>query len=64
MPMDVGLSMSRSHTNGSRLRLKAEVAVHGIPESLLATQIPLSRLHGDMSQQELHLPEFSSGLVK
>jgi hypothetical protein len=45
--------------NGSRLRLKAKVVIHSVPQSLFAAQIPFGRLHTDMSEQELDLLEFS-----
>jgi hypothetical protein len=45
------------------LRLKADVIVHGIPQSLFAAQIPFGRLDTDVPEQELNLFEFSPGLV-
>ena len=49
--------------SGLRLRLKADVVVDGIPQSLFAAQIPFSRLDADVPEQELNLFEFSTGLV-
>jgi hypothetical protein len=37
------------------LRLKADVVVHGIPQSLFAAQIPFGRLDADVPEQELNL---------
>jgi hypothetical protein len=34
--------------------------VHGIPNSLLATQVTFRRLYGNMAQQELDLVQFTS----
>jgi hypothetical protein len=45
--------------NGSRLRLKAKVVIHGIPQALLAAQIPFGRLHAHVAQEKLDLLEFS-----
>jgi len=44
----------------SRSRLDPNAVVHCILDSLFAAEIPLSRLHGDMSQQKLNLLEFAS----
>lgn len=45
------------------MRLKADVVVDGIPQSLFAAQIPFGRLDTDVTEQELNLFEFSPGLV-
>jgi hypothetical protein len=45
------------------LRLKANIVVHGIPQSLFAAQIPFGCLDANVSEQELNLFEFSPGLV-
>jgi hypothetical protein len=37
------------------LRLKADVVVDGIPQSLFAAQIPFGRLDADVPEQELNL---------
>jgi hypothetical protein len=31
------------------------VIIHGVPEPLLATEVPLGRLNGNVTQQELDL---------
>ena len=49
--------------SGLRLRLKADIVVHGIPQSLFAAQISFGRLDADVTEQELNLFEFSPGLV-
>jgi hypothetical protein len=41
-------------------RLDADSVVHRIPQPLLTSQILLSRLDGDVTQQELNPVEFSS----
>jgi hypothetical protein len=41
----------------------AYTVVHGFAKSLLATQISLRRLHGNVSQQELNLFQFSAGTM-
>jgi hypothetical protein len=46
--------------NLRRLRLQPNVVVDCAAQSLLAAQIPLSGLYGDMSQQELDLFEFAT----
>ena len=46
-----------------RLRLKADVVVDGIPQSLFAAQVPFGCLDADVPEQELNLFEFSPGLV-
>jgi len=43
----------------SRFRLDPNAVVNCILDPLFAAKIPLSRLHGDMSQQELNLLEFA-----
>ena len=45
------------------MRLKADVVVDGIPQSLFAAQISFGRLDADVPEQELNLFEFSPGLV-
>ena len=43
-----------------RLRFDADVVVHGFANPLLAAKIALGRLHGDMSEKELDLLQFST----
>ncbi len=43
------------------MRLKAEVIVNRITQSLFAAQIPFRHLHADVSEQELDLLKFSIG---
>jgi hypothetical protein len=47
-----------------RLRLEAwlnaDLVVHGAPEVLLATEVFLSSLHGDVRQQELNLLQLAA----
>ena len=44
-------------------RLKADHIVDGVAQSLLATDVALRRLNADMTEQELNLVQFASGLV-
>jgi hypothetical protein len=46
-----------------RSRFKAYAVIAGIPEPLLAGQIPLGRLHAGVPEQELNLFEFRSSVV-
>ena len=46
-----------------RVRLHADVIVDRIPETLLAPEISLRRLDGDVTQEKLDLFQFASGLV-
>jgi len=39
------------------------VIVNRIPETLLAPQVSLPRLDGDVTQQELNLLQFTAGLM-
>jgi hypothetical protein len=53
-------------TLGSRvtpLRFDADAVVYGSANALLATEIALSRLYGDVSEQELNLLQLSPGCV-
>ena len=42
------------------IRFDPQSVVHGNPELLLASEIPLGRLNGDMSEQELDLVQFAT----
>ena len=37
--------------------------VNGVPETLLAPQVSLRRLDGDVTQQKLNLLQFTAGLM-
>ena len=43
------------------LRLDADTGVHGAPDPLFATQIPLGCLPGNMPEKELNLLQFTTG---
>ena len=45
------------------IRFDAEPIVHGASELLLASEIPLRRLDGDVAEEELDLLEFATGQV-
>ena len=42
----------------SRVRLDAQVIVHGAPELLLAAKVPLGRLNRHVAQEKLDLVQF------
>jgi hypothetical protein len=46
-----------------RVRFQANPIVHRVAETLFAAQVPLRRLHRDVSQQELNLLQFTAGLM-
>jgi hypothetical protein len=39
------------------------VIIHGVPEPLFATEVPLGRLHRNVAEQELDLFQFTTSLV-
>lgn len=43
--------------------LQTDVIVNCIPETLLASQVSLRRLDGDVTQQKLNLLQFTAGLM-
>lgn len=55
-----GYNPSRS---GGRIRLQTDVIVDRIAQSLLTPKVSLSRLNGDMTEQELNLFQLASGLM-
>lgn len=46
-----------------RVRLQTDVIIHGVPEPLFATEVPLGRLHRNVAEQELDLFQFTPCLV-
>lgn len=44
-------------------RFQADPMIHRAAETLFAPQVPLRRLHRDVSQQELNLLQFTTGLM-
>ena len=53
-------SASRSGKGYPALQLDANLIVHSSPNPLLAAEITFCCLHGNMSQQELNLVQFSA----
>ena len=46
-----------------QVRFQADPIIHRVAEALFAAQVPLRRLHRDVSQQELNLLQFTTGLM-
>jgi hypothetical protein len=46
-----------------RVRLQTDVIIHGVPEPLFATEVPLGRLHRNVAEQELDLFQFTACLA-
>jgi hypothetical protein len=47
----------------SSVRFDPHAVVHGKPKLLLASEIALGRLDGDVTEQELNLVQFATGKV-
>lgn len=47
----------------SNVGLNADLVVNGVSKMLLAAEISLGRLHGDMPKQKLDLVQFTSGIA-
>jgi hypothetical protein len=52
------LNLSRSNS-----RPDTDLIIYREPQTLLATDVALRRLHGDVAKQELYLLQLSSGVV-
>ena len=48
-------------SGGGRIRLQTDVIVDCIAETLLAPEVSLRRLDGDVTQQKLNLLQFAAG---
>jgi hypothetical protein len=52
-----------SNAQYSALRFDPDAIIDGGTNALLAAQIPLGRLNGDMPEKKLNLLQFATGLV-
>lgn len=46
-----------------RVRFQPDLVVDGVVETLFASQVPLRRLHRDVSQKKLNLLQFTTSLM-
>jgi hypothetical protein len=45
------------------IRFDADAVINGVPETLLAAEVPLRRLDAHVTQQKLNLLQLATGLV-
>ena len=63
LPVSRPADTFRACSSRGRVRLQTDVIIHGVPEPLFATEVPLGRLHRNVAEQELDLFQFTTSLV-
>lgn len=58
-----GLLAAQDLRRSLRVRVQPNPIIHSVAKTLLAAQVPLRRLHGDMSQKELNLLQLTASLM-